>query len=125
MITRLEEPSQLMRYSRNMVYKIEISAQAEKDLDSIMDYITRNFMSEEAAINTMQNIQISVNGLSDFPEIGIDVSDRLGRTIDDEKVRMSIAGSYLVFYLIVGNDVVFLRVLYQKQNWIEILKKAE
>jgi len=108
-----------------MVYKIEISAQAEKDLDSIMDYITRNFMSEEAAINTMQNIQISVNGLSDFPEIGIDVSDRLGRTIDDEKVRMSIAGSYLVFYLIVGNDVVFLRVLYQKQNWIEILKKAE
>ncbi|MCL2321356.1 MAG: type II toxin-antitoxin system RelE/ParE family toxin [Oscillospiraceae bacterium] len=104
-----------------MNYSVSIMPEAETDLDEIYDYISYHFLSKEAARNTLENIRLSIKILEDYPEIGIDVSQRLKKPFSKKhNLRMIISGSYLVFYIIDNNDVAILRVLYQSRNWIEI-----
>lgn len=106
-----------------MVFKVLITPEAEIDLDSIHDYILKHFLSPQVAENTMRNIKLSIAKIAEVPSLGIDVSNRLGRQFSDKnKLRMTIAGNYLVFYVFDKTKVIVLRVLYQKQDWIRLFK---
>lgn len=106
-----------------MVRKLMITSDAEEDLDAIYQYILTHFLAPQAAENTMKNIRLAIERLLEIPNLGIDVSERLGRRFSKEHIlRMTLAGNYLVFYVDDGENLVVLRVLYQKRNWIDIFK---
>ena len=103
--------------------RMRYTHQARNDIDEIFDYIAHHFLSKEAAKNTVQNIKLSIKKLEDFPDIGINVSHRLKKLYRNKTLKMLIAGNYLVFYIVENGEVIILRVLYQKRNWIEIFGK--
>lgn len=106
-----------------MAFKVLITANAEADLDSIHDYILKHFLSLQAAENTMTNIKFSIAQVAETPSLGIDVSERVGRQFSDKyPLRMTIAGNYLVFYIVDQTNLIVLRLLYQKQDWISLFK---
>ncbi len=106
-----------------MALKVTITPEAEYDLDEIYDYILHHFLTPQAAENTMSNIRQAIQRLIEIPDLGIDVSKRLGKPFSNtHTLRMTIAGNYLVFYIVDGQQIAILRVLYQKRNWIEIFK---
>lgn len=104
-----------------MVYKLKITPEAEADIDGIKDYISTRFLSEQALKNTLGGTKDTINKLRDFPEIGIDVSERLNKTYSEKhKLRMLVAGSYFIFYVQENEWVSILRVLYQKRDWTNL-----
>ncbi|APE77593.1 type II toxin-antitoxin system RelE/ParE family toxin (plasmid) [Leuconostoc mesenteroides] len=104
-----------------MAHNILITAAAQRDLDDIFEYINEKFLAPQAAINTLSNIKLSILKIAEMPEIGIDVFKRLHKKFKiSETLRMIPAGNYLVFYIISDQDLVILRVLYQRRNWLEI-----
>lgn len=104
-----------------MAYDILIADAAQKDLDDIFTYINEKFLAPQAASNTLNNIKLTILKVAEVPEIGIDVSKRLNQKFQEsETLRMIPAGNYLVFYIISGQEVFVLRVLYQRRNWLEI-----
>lgn len=106
-----------------MVSKLVITADAEQDLDGIYDYILNHFLAPQAAENTMSNIKLGIKRILDAPELGVDVSERVGRAFPaKQKLRMLIVGSYLVFYIIDAQTAVILRVTHQKRDWISLFK---
>lgn len=106
-----------------MDYDLKIMPEAEKDIDEIRDYISTRFLSTQALTNTLFGIRDTILKLKTFPEMGIDVSKRVGREFSKKhKLRMIIAGSYFVFYIFDGECVFILRVIYQKRNWIDVFK---
>lgn len=107
-------------------YTLEIAPDAERDLDSIENYMISHFLSEQAAKSVMGNIKTSLSDLMSYPEIGIKISDRLaGSVIPKEylNLRMVISGSYLIFYVIEQTIVQIYRVVYQKRDWVNMFRK--
>ncbi|MDR2976154.1 MAG: type II toxin-antitoxin system RelE/ParE family toxin [Streptococcaceae bacterium] len=107
-------------------YTLEISPDAERDLDEIDNYLRHHFLSEQAAESIMGNIKTSLSDLIQFPEIGINAADRIGKEkLPDiyQNIRMIISGSYLIFYVLEGSTVQIYRVLYQKRDWINLFRK--
>ncbi|MDI6614994.1 type II toxin-antitoxin system RelE/ParE family toxin [Leuconostoc suionicum] len=104
-----------------MAYNILITDAAQRDLDDIFAYINKKFLAPQAASNTLSNIKFSILKVAEMPAIGIDVSKRLNKKFkSSETLRMIPAGNYLVFYIISDQELVILRVLYQRRNWLEI-----
>lgn len=104
-----------------MAYDVLITDAAQRDLDDIFAYINEKFLAPQAASNTLSNIKSAILKVAEIPEIGIDVSKRLDKKFkSSELLRMIPAGNYLVFYIVSDQDLVILRVLYQRRNWLEI-----
>lgn len=104
-----------------MAYNILITDAAQRDLDDIFAYINEKFLAPQAASNTLSNIKLSILKVAEMPVIGIDVSKRVNKKFkSSETLRMIPAGNYLVFYIISDQELVILRVLYQRRNWLEI-----
>lgn len=110
-----------MRRFQSMAYNILITDAAQRDLDDIFAYIHEKFLAPQAASNTLSNIKLSILKVAEMPAIGIDVSKRLHKKFKSSEIlRMTPAGNYLVFYIISDQELVILRVLYQRRNWLEI-----
>ncbi|MGT2866308.1 type II toxin-antitoxin system RelE/ParE family toxin [Streptococcus hyointestinalis] len=106
-----------------MAHNVLITPEAENDLDGIYNYILNHFLAPQAAENTMSNIKLAITKIAEVPSLGIDVSERVGRQFSNEHpLKMMIAGNYLVFYVFDDTTVAILRVLYQKQNWVQLFK---
>lgn len=106
-----------------MVLNLLITPEAEADLDAIYHYILTHFLAPQAAENTMSNIKSAIAKIAEIPDLGIDVSERVGRQFSKKHpLKMIIAGNYLVFYVFDDQTVAVLRVLYQKQNWVQLFK---
>ncbi|WP_188353526.1 type II toxin-antitoxin system RelE/ParE family toxin [Leuconostoc pseudomesenteroides] len=104
-----------------MAYDVLITDAAQRDLDDIFAYIIEKFLAPQAASNTLSNIKLAILKVAEMPEIGIDVSKRLNKKFKSSEIlRMIPAGNYLVFYIASNQDLVILRVLYQRRNWLEI-----
>lgn len=104
-----------------MAYNILITDAAQRDLDDIFAYINEKFLAPQAASNTLSNIKLSILKVAEMLAIGIDVSKRVNKRFKSSEIlRMIPAGNYLVFYIISDQELVILRVLYQRRNWLEI-----
>ena len=98
--------------------KIIYSGAAIKDLEQIGDYIAQQLKSPQAALNTVNRIQDSIDKLDYFPLIGAPVASII--KIDTD-YRFLVCGNYLAFYHQLENDVMIDRILYSRRDYLTIL----
>lgn len=98
--------------------KINFTPDALDDLQEIKEYITNEFCSTQAAINTVTQITKRIRLLADFPEIGAPLSSIINL---DVSYRFLVCGNYTAFYKIQDDEVHIIRVLYGRRNFMQIL----
>ena len=96
---------------------IRYSKKAVSDLDDIGEYISRELKNPIAARDTVDGIIAAVSGLNGFPESGAPV------LLDYEatEYRYVLYRNYMAFYTVKGDDVLVLRVIYGRSDYIELL----
>jgi plasmid stabilization system protein ParE len=97
-------------------YKVKILPKAREDMLAITDYL--NTLSPQAALRYYDLLVDKINGLSEMPERCAKVRDaQLGL----RGYRFLIAGSYTVFFVVVGDIVQIRRILYNKRQYEGLL----
>lgn len=89
-----------------MEYQIKINPLAQQDLKEIKSYISLD--DPIAANKLVLNILSSIEKLSQFPNMGMELRYKINV---NTKYRYIIVGSYMVFYLVKGNDILINRIL--------------
>ena len=97
---------------------VKLSPAAVQDLKDIKTYISDELQNPIAAQNTVDAIITSYESLSIFPESGIPVHKYISIPTD---YKFILANNYSIFYRIEQNDVLIIRILYSKRNFINIL----
>ncbi len=100
------------------MYKISFSPEAVDDLKEIKQYIKDELCNEQAAKNTVAKILKKIKLLSDFPESGSSLSAIIGFDTD---YRYLVCDNYIAFYRIENKNVLIVRVLYGRRNYMQIL----
>ena len=91
-----------------MAYRL--TRDAEADLDEVWSYIAQESRAPDIARHLVESIAERFDLLSVHP--------RMGRTRSDLRrgLRSHPVGNYIIFYRIVGVDVVILRVLHGRRD---------
>ena len=116
--------------------KVRHATKALLDLDSIAGWIQKD--STRAALRFLESAEETANQIADFPELGAPVE------LSDPELKglrhCLISGfkRYVLFYRIVGEDIVIMRVLHghrdlsialkeaaETEYWIELLRETE
>ena len=92
-----------------MIYSVNISAQADKDIRAIYEYIALTLMSPENANAQLSRLEDRINKLDNLPK-------RFPKYKNE--IRFMPVDNYLVFYTVedVAKNVSILRVMYGKRN---------
>ena len=92
-----------------MIYSVNISAQADKDIRAIYEYIALTLMSPENANAQLSRLEDRINKLDNLPK-------RFPKYKNE--IRFMPVDNYLVFYTVedVSKNVSVLRVMYGKRN---------
>nr|WP_144926401.1 type II toxin-antitoxin system RelE/ParE family toxin [Paenibacillus bovis] len=99
-------------------YKVELLAEANRDLDGIFDYILLD--NPDAAYHMLDKIFSSLEQLQDYPNLGVKLTDKLIRHYD---FRMLIMDPYVAFYRVLENKVYVYRVLHGAQDYLSVLNQ--
>ena len=104
-----------------MSYDIHITKKAEDDLNSAADYIEFNLLNPKAADDLLDKAEEELGTLSDMPQTHRLVDDPVLRAWG---IRFILINNYMAFFIIDedAKTVYIVRFLYQKRNWIQILK---
>ena len=91
-----------------MNYQLHITSTAKQDITKAVDYIEFTLKNPDAANNLLDVVTEQINSLANFPQ-------RFHLVINH----------YLAFYTIdeKNQNVIIVRFLYQKSNWISILRQ--
>lgn len=107
-------------------YKIDYTDSAFKDLIDIKNYIEETFLSEQAAMNTVNNIMTGLEKLKMFPEGGLKLRDRIDDDIElGEDYYFTFVGNHIAWYEINGEVVSIVRILSMKQDWVNLLRRKK
>ena len=92
-----------------MIYSVNISAQADRDIRAIYEYIALTLMSPENANAQLSRLEDRINKLDNLPK-------RFPKYKNE--IRFMPVDNYLVFYTVddVSKNVSVLRVMYGKRN---------
>ena len=92
-----------------MIYSVNISAQADRDIRAIYEYIALTLMSPENANAQLSRLEDRINKLDNLPK-------RFPKYKNE--IRFMPVDNYLVFYTVedVSKNVSILRVIYGKRN---------
>ena len=92
-----------------MIYSVNISSQADKDIRAIYEYIALTLMSPENANAQLSRLEDRINKLDNLPK-------RFPKYKNE--IRFMPVDNYLVFYTVedVSKNVSVLRVMYGKRN---------
>lgn len=102
-----------------MKYEIKYLPLAYKDLSNIVFYIIDELKAPEAARNLIEELDISISRLTQFPySCKVYMYDKL---LDNE-FRVLPVRNYLVFYVVKEKVVEIHRVIYSKMNLSKIIK---
>ena len=99
---------------------INFTPDAIDDMKKIKEYITEELSSEKSLINTIARIVKHIRKLADFPEIGSHLSSIINFEVP---YRYLVCEKYIAFYIIDGDCVHIIRVLYHHRNFNKILFK--
>ena len=102
-----------------LLYSIEYTSVARRDLRKIRDYISDNFRSYETATEQTQRITAAVRTLSIFPK-----RYRVRKKASSgEEVRFLPVDNYTVLYTVddAAASLTVLRVVYGRRNIYEII----
>ncbi len=103
------------------MYSITITDPAEQDLNSAVDYFITILKAPKAAQTLLDEIEEKLNFLSTNPLVyEIENDDYL----HERNIRSVLVKSHLVFYIVNQNleEVIILRILYARRNWVNILR---
>ena len=103
------------------MYSITITEPAEEDLNSAVDYFINVLKAPKAAQTLLDEIEEKLSFLSTNPlvyEIEYD------EYLQERNIRSVLVRSHLVFYIVNQNieEVIILRILYARRNWLNILR---
>ena len=102
------------------MYKVTLLYDARLDMSRLFTYISADNVT--AAKKMREQLHSKMAGLATFPfkYPAIDQDDILG---DESEYRYVSVGTYLIFYQVLEseNEVVILRVLHSRQNWLQLL----
>ena len=100
--------------------KLQVSPDAQRDLQEIKSYIASDLDSPTAALSTVKKITKRIRGLVDHPLMGAPLSSVCNADSDE---RFLVSGKYLVFYRVSyhGAEVYIDRVLYGGRDYLRIL----
>ena len=92
-----------------MIYSVNISTQADKDIRAIYEYIALTLMSPENANAQLSRLEDRINKLDNLPK-------RFPKYKNE--IRFMPVDNYLVFYTVeeVSKNVSILTVMYGKRN---------
>ena len=101
-------------------YKILVSESYQRDISSIIKYITNDIDAPLAAADFLDYIEEIVSSLSHMPYRYNLVDDPY---LQHKEFRKCIIKNYIVFYNVDENSktVMIHRILHTRQNWIDIL----
>lgn len=104
-----------------MNYRIHITQKAELDISEAADYIEFQLMNPDAADGLLDKIDAEISTLSSMPQKHQLVDDPVLNSIG---IRFILVNNYIVFYIIDEPEktVHIIRFLYQKRDWMQILK---
>ena len=106
-----------------MSYNLHITATAERDIINAADHIEFVLKNPKAADALLDETELKINSLADFPEKFKLVDDPV---LASWGIRFVVVNGYLAFYVISEeiNQVTIVRFLFQKSNWTAILRKG-
>ena len=104
-----------------MNYSLHITRAAERDLNSAADYIEFVLKNPQAADRLLDAAEEQINALLQFSQKHPLVEDNI---LASWGVRFAKVHNYLAFYVISEEtrQVIVIRFLYAKRDWIPILK---
>ena len=103
------------------MYTVTITEPAEQDLNSAVEYYLNVLKAPKAAQTLLDEIEEKLNFLSTNPlvyEIEYD------NYLQERNIRSVLVRNQLVFYIVNQNseEVIIIRILYARRNWLSILK---
>ena len=98
-------------------YLISITEVAEQDLAGIVDYIARD--NPAAALKLAESVEQGILMLEGFPLTGIIPKNR---RLTRQGYRILVVDSYLVFYVLLNNEMVEIRrIIRRKRDYMFLL----
>ena len=104
------------------MFRLEFSKLYDIDVDSSYNYIKNKLEAPKAADNLIIETLEKLNKIKENPKIRPLVRDEYLASLGYRSIKVK---NYVIFYII-GNDnkhVKIVRFLYNKRNWINILKE--
>ena len=98
----------------------------QNQLRTIKNYIETIYFSEQAGINTVNNILHGLERLTIFPEAEFNAGERVGKIIyPPYKTRCIVLGDYLAFYHILEDrkSIFISNIIHSKQDYIRLFKR--
>ncbi len=102
------------------MYKIIVTEPAQKDINDALSYITYELKNKQAAITLLDEIEKTVDSLTEMPSRQPLLKDDY---LKKEGFRVIKINNYLLFYVVRGipESVVIERFLYAKRDWMNII----
>ena len=100
------------------MHEIKYLPSFQQELNAIVDYISLNLEAPRAALNLLDELEISINKLKELPN-----SHRLYRPIKPIKTQYRIltVKNYLVFYVVFDEHIEIHRIIYKKRNLSQLI----
>ena len=98
----------------------------QNQLRTIKNYIETMYFSEQAGINTVNNILHGLERLTIFPEAGFNADEKVRKIIyPPYKTRCIVLGDYLAFYHILEDrkSIFISNIIHSKQDYIRLFKR--
>jgi len=89
---------------------------AISDMNEIKEYIGQD--NPEAANKTINHIFNQIQSLTNFPNLGLNLSEKIGI---NTKYKYLICDKYIVFYLFENEIISIMRVIHGKRNYLNLL----
>jgi addiction module RelE/StbE family toxin len=104
------------------VYRLTFSKLFKRDVDSSYNYIKNKLEAPMAADNLIKEIIETLNKIKENPDIRPLVQDKYLASLG---YRLKNIKNYVIFYIIDNDNrhIKIIRFLYNKRNWINILKE--
>ena len=101
-------------------YNIIIEKYAQKDLESIYNYICNNLVNKEAAIKLLNKINEKFNSIALFPKSAPLI---INNYVKNKNIRKLLIDNYIAFYEVddIKNEIRIIRIMYGMQNYIDVL----
>lgn len=101
-------------------YYIQIAEPAEKDLNEIALYISKELLEPETAKKVISKVAKGIFSLEELPLRNAVVADEKLAHLGIRKIMVD---NYIVFYIVneESKTVTIIRILYSRREWINLL----
>ena len=101
-------------------YNIIIEKYAQKDLESIYNYICNKLVNKEAAIKLLNKINEKFDSIALFPKSAPLI---INNYVKNKNIRKLLIDNYIAFYEVddINKEIRIIRIIYGMQNYIDVL----